>query len=244
MPYIQLQFRRDTSTNWTSTNPLLASGEMGIELDTHTFKIGDGISRWNNLPYGGLQGPAGPAGLIPPSGSVPGQVLTYVGPNASNIAWQMPNSSSGNRAIIKATKTATNFDFQDASVTLPGLFGSSYQPINGTSDTNGFSILLNPSFTMANIPSILGTISYWDGFKMTYMQIKFGNSSTSNAVRASVTPTNNLSSVNLNSLPTYGAPLLLTVDGISSSSFSGVTNISSSIAPLNYAIIVYLEIVI
>jgi len=62
MPYIQLQFRRDTSTNWTSANPLLASGEMGIELDTRKFKIGDGCLNWNNLPYGGLQGPPGPAG--------------------------------------------------------------------------------------------------------------------------------------------------------------------------------------
>ena len=62
MPYIQLQFRRDTSTNWTSANPLLASGEMGIELDTHRFKIGDGCLYWNSLPYGGLQGPTGPAG--------------------------------------------------------------------------------------------------------------------------------------------------------------------------------------
>ena len=96
---------------------------------------------------------------------------------------------------------------------------------------------------MAMIPSILGTVSYWDGNKMTYMQIKFGNSSTSNAVRATVMPTNSLSSVNTNGLPTYGAPLLLTVDGISSSSFIGVTNISSGIAPLNYAIIVYLQIV-
>jgi len=243
MPYIQLQFRRDTSTNWTSTNPLLASGEMGIELDTHTFKIGDGTSRWNNLPYGGLQGPAGPAGLIPPSASAPGQVLTYIGPNPSNISWQTPTSSTGNRAIIKATKASTNFNFQDATLTLPACFGSGYQPINGTSDTNGFSILLNSNFTMATIPSMLGTVSYWDGTKMTYMQIKFGNSSTSNAVRATVTPTNSLSSVNINGLPTYGAPLLLTVDGISSSSFIGVTNISSGIAPLNYAIIVYLQIV-
>jgi hypothetical protein len=35
---------------------------MGIETDTSLFKIGDGIRTWNNLPYGGLQGPSGPSG--------------------------------------------------------------------------------------------------------------------------------------------------------------------------------------
>lgn len=62
MPFIQLQFRRDTSTNWYDTNPTLASGEMAIELDTNTFKIGDGRTSWRALAYGGFQGPRGPQG--------------------------------------------------------------------------------------------------------------------------------------------------------------------------------------
>ena len=59
MPNIQLQFRRDTALKWTTNNPTLASGEMGIETDTKQFKIGDGVSNWVTLGYGGLQGPAG-----------------------------------------------------------------------------------------------------------------------------------------------------------------------------------------
>jgi hypothetical protein len=62
MPFIQLQFRRDTAANWIATNPVLASGEMGIELDTHYFKIGDGTSDWQVLQYGGLEGPTGATG--------------------------------------------------------------------------------------------------------------------------------------------------------------------------------------
>lgn len=62
MPFIQLQFRRDTSNNWSCTDPILASGELAIELDTNLFKIGDGRTPWRRLPYGGLQGPAGPVG--------------------------------------------------------------------------------------------------------------------------------------------------------------------------------------
>ena len=62
MPFIQLQFRRGTSTEWTDCNPVLAEGEMGIETDTDLFKIGDGILDWNHLSYGGIQGYTGPTG--------------------------------------------------------------------------------------------------------------------------------------------------------------------------------------
>ena len=49
-----IQFRRDTSSNWTSVNPTLAEGEMGLETDTGKFKIGNGSSNWTTLAYGGL----------------------------------------------------------------------------------------------------------------------------------------------------------------------------------------------
>jgi hypothetical protein len=53
---IQIQFRRGTASEWTSANPILAVGEMGIETDTDLFKIGDGTTAWNSLAYGGLTG--------------------------------------------------------------------------------------------------------------------------------------------------------------------------------------------
>ncbi len=62
MPYIQFQHRRDTAAVWTSYNPILASGEIGLEIDTSLFKMGNGITPWNSLPYGGLKGPTGPGG--------------------------------------------------------------------------------------------------------------------------------------------------------------------------------------
>jgi hypothetical protein len=47
----RIQLRRDTAANWTSTNPILASGEMGYETDTQAFKLGDGVTAWASLPY-------------------------------------------------------------------------------------------------------------------------------------------------------------------------------------------------
>src|ERR1039458_2983338 len=48
---VQIQLRRGNSSDWTTANPLLAQGEVGIELNTGLSKIGDGILSWNNLSY-------------------------------------------------------------------------------------------------------------------------------------------------------------------------------------------------
>lgn len=48
---VQIQMRRDTAANWTSANPTLAAGELGIETDTNYFKIGDGSTAWTSLSY-------------------------------------------------------------------------------------------------------------------------------------------------------------------------------------------------
>jgi len=48
---VQLQFRRGTASEWTSANPILAEGELGLELDSNKFKLGNGITRWNSLLY-------------------------------------------------------------------------------------------------------------------------------------------------------------------------------------------------
>ena len=47
----QIQHRRDTASNWTSTNPTLAAGEIGVETDTLKQKVGDGSTAWTSLAY-------------------------------------------------------------------------------------------------------------------------------------------------------------------------------------------------
>jgi hypothetical protein len=48
---VQIQFRRDTASNWTSANPTLAAGELGLETDTGKQKIGNGSTAWTSLAY-------------------------------------------------------------------------------------------------------------------------------------------------------------------------------------------------
>lgn len=66
---VQIQLRRGTASQWTSANPTLAIGEMGVETDTDQFKIGDGTTAWNSLAYGGLIGPTGPTGSTGAAGA-------------------------------------------------------------------------------------------------------------------------------------------------------------------------------
>lgn len=49
----RIKNRTDTTSNWTTVNPILEKGEIGFE-DTGSemkFKVGDGISHWNSLDY-------------------------------------------------------------------------------------------------------------------------------------------------------------------------------------------------
>jgi hypothetical protein len=47
----QIQLRRGNASEWTASNPILLQGEIGVELDTQFYKIGDGVKRWNDIPY-------------------------------------------------------------------------------------------------------------------------------------------------------------------------------------------------
>ena len=48
---IRLQQRRGTETQWSSADPVLAAGEIALSTDESTFKIGDGVTVWSQLPY-------------------------------------------------------------------------------------------------------------------------------------------------------------------------------------------------
>jgi len=47
----QIQIRRGTASQWTTTNPVLAAGELGLETDTGYLKAGNGSSLWTSLTY-------------------------------------------------------------------------------------------------------------------------------------------------------------------------------------------------
>ena len=53
----QMKQRRDTKANWAAQNPVLLAGELGIVSDDpNLYKVGDGATAWNSLPFRGFDG--------------------------------------------------------------------------------------------------------------------------------------------------------------------------------------------
>jgi len=95
-----IQWRRGTASQWTSSNPTLAQGEPGFELDTLLWKVGDGVKNWGALPY--ASGPPGPTGPQGPPGTVQAEyTATWRWTTSLTTA-----SSSGNVGVNAATWSA------------------------------------------------------------------------------------------------------------------------------------------
>lgn len=48
---IEIQLRNGTKAEWLASDPILLEGEVGIELDSLYFKVGDGINKYSTLDY-------------------------------------------------------------------------------------------------------------------------------------------------------------------------------------------------
>ena len=84
-----IQIRRDTAANWTAENPVLADGEIGLERGNEYWKVGDGVTAWNSLPYVGVgpQGPKGNTGATGPEGDSAYEVAVANGFTGTEVEW-------------------------------------------------------------------------------------------------------------------------------------------------------------
>lgn len=57
-----IRVRRGTASQWSTANPTLALGELGLETDTSKLKGGDGVTVWNSLDYISSAGGGGGGG--------------------------------------------------------------------------------------------------------------------------------------------------------------------------------------
>ncbi len=84
---MRIQLRRGTSVQWANINPILAIGEVGIEIDTNRLKIGNGAAQWNDLPYfiGGEESVVRPEDLAGVAFSGLSEDVAWEGPEGSDI---------------------------------------------------------------------------------------------------------------------------------------------------------------
>jgi hypothetical protein len=117
--------RRDTAANWTSANPTLLAGEIGIESDTGYWKVGDGSTVWNSLAY-----LSGLGGEIPVSRLADGSArqLLQTAANGNDVEWTSNVDIPG---TLDVTSTAT-FD----SISQHPLGAAATPSITFTGDTN------------------------------------------------------------------------------------------------------------
>ena len=139
----QIQLRRDTSANWTSVNPVLASGEPAFETDTGKFKIGDGTTAYNSLDY---IGDGGEAYTLPPAtADTLGGIK--VGTNLSITEDGTLSATSSTPSNMMTTNTAQyitgNKTFNNSAIILPARETTIVGTIKGYY-SNGYVDIVNP----------------------------------------------------------------------------------------------------
>jgi len=113
---VQIQLRRGTAEQWTSGNPTLAQGEVGVETDTGQFKVGTGSATWTSLSYGGLVGPTGPTGTAGATGSQ-GDPTLLINQQAATYTVVLSDAS---KLVEMSNASAINFNIPtDANVDFP-----------------------------------------------------------------------------------------------------------------------------
>lgn len=125
----RLIIRNNTSANFTSTNPVLLKGEMGLESDTRKFKFGDGVSTWTALQYAS----ANPAVVktTAPAITDAGYDIGVVWVNSSTKKSYIISDNTAGAAIWK--QILTTEDVSGAGDMLKSLFAT-IDPGNGYVD--------------------------------------------------------------------------------------------------------------
>ena len=134
MAYKKILFRRDLAATWTSVNPVLSAGEIGLESDTGKIKLGDGTTAWTGLTYfyGSLQNASYVQSLVAGTG------LTITGNSGSgttptiNIGQSVATSASPTFAQVTVNNIPTSDNHVASKSYVDGIASS----INWHESTN------------------------------------------------------------------------------------------------------------
>lgn len=137
---VQIQLKRDTDSNWTTANTVLAEGEIGINTTTNQFKIGNGSTAWNSLSYAPISGTVADIDDITNvtiTSATSGQFLKWNGTAWVNDAIDLGTDTTGSYVTSLVAGTG---------VTLANNSGESATP-TVTVDTTVIAPLASPTFT-------------------------------------------------------------------------------------------------
>ena len=142
----QIQFRRDYAATWTTNNPTLAQGEVGLEVDTNSYKIGDGATSWTNLTYNQLAPEITTLLFDGQSSDVTAPASGNLTVYSKAVAGRMMLKQAGPSGLTTALQPflARNkvgyWDPQGNSTTVPGVFGYTAPSALGTATARTIAI--------------------------------------------------------------------------------------------------------
>ena len=168
MPY-QIRIRRDTTSNWTSNDPILALGEMGFATDTNEIRVGNGPDVWSDLEpiksdadaikIAGYNLEAGPP--------LDGEVIQFDTDTNTWVYATVSGGPGGGVTSVGLTMPTDIFDVSTATITTSGTFTVTLDnqvanrvfagPTNGAAAPPTFRALVS-----ADIPNLAGTYQVTD----------------------------------------------------------------------------------
>ncbi|MBW4061183.1 hypothetical protein HJC99_01255 [Candidatus Saccharibacteria bacterium] len=181
---VQIKWRRDTVSNWTSNNPTLAQGEPGFETNTAKFKIGDGSTAWNSLAYASdMSGAEDALAALftnvgtDPSAPSSNKLLMY----AKSIAGRMmlrQQGPSGQTTFFQPHIARNKVGYWNPpgnAVTAPGVFG--YTPPTTVGTTTAATVATTNLFTRMRRLSFVSsaTTGSLASFRVAQAQVSLGD---------------------------------------------------------------------
>lgn len=106
----RMQQRHDTRAAWEAANPVLLDGELGlVSDDPGLYKMGDGVTPWNGLPYRGFDG-----SIVQEPGSSTRSVMSQAAVTAklSELGRQLEDKA-GKGDLAEVAKTGSYDDLKD-----------------------------------------------------------------------------------------------------------------------------------
>ena len=160
----RMQQRRGTALQWSTSNPVLAAGEIGFETDTSKFKIGNGSSTWTALTY--FANTSGLEALLndgaPAALNTLNEIAAAINDDPAfftTIGTQLSNHSTGTTSVHGISNTAdlATKTYADTAVST---HSSDTTNIHGISDT---AALATQSFVTDAIAGVTGDYSGMGG---------------------------------------------------------------------------------
>jgi len=167
---IRMQQRKGTAAQWTASNPILNSGEIGFESDTNKFKIGDGTNLWATLPYFLDEDTIGTSleGYIPDSLLGANNGVAQLNSSGKLVSTQIPNvdeitQDAINTALVAGTGLDKTYDDNANTITLD--IDSTVATLTGTQTLTNktltapvISSITNGAATLT-LPTTTGTVA-------------------------------------------------------------------------------------